>query len=98
MAPIGSDHSGTVNVLNRLLILAVGDRGVVAVQGPIRLDDLSEPQPDFSVLRPRDDFYRRALPLPPDVLLIIEVSNSSLHYVRTVKRALYARHGIPELW
>jgi Uma2 family endonuclease len=98
MAPIGSDHSGTVNLLSRLLVMAVGDRGVVAVRGPVRLDDLSEPQPDLSVLRPRDDNYRSALPLPPDVLLIIEVAKSSLQYDRTVKRALYARHGIPELW
>ena len=53
MAPISSDHSGTVNSLNRMLVLAVGNRSVVAVQNPVQLDDLSEPQPDFSVLRPR---------------------------------------------
>lgn len=55
MSPIGSDHSGTVNALNRLLVRAVGDHGVVAVQNPVRLDDYSEPQPDFSVLKPRAD-------------------------------------------
>jgi Uma2 family endonuclease len=98
MSPIGSDHSGTVNALNRLLVRAVGDHGVVAVQNPVRLDDYSEPQPDFSVLRPRDDDYRRATPRPQDVLLIIEVAHSSLHYDRAVKRSLYARHGIAEFW
>jgi Uma2 family endonuclease len=98
MSPIGSDHSGTVNALNRMLVRAVGDRGVVAVQNPVQLDDLSEPQPDFSVLKPRADDYRRATPRPAEVLLIIEVANTSLAYDRAVKRALYARHGIPEFW
>jgi Uma2 family endonuclease len=54
MTPIGSDHHGTVNALNRTLVNAVGDRGIVSVQGPIRLDDFSEPEPDFAVLIPRE--------------------------------------------
>ncbi len=98
MSPIGSAHSGAVNALTRLLVRVVGDRGVVGVQNPVRLDDLSEPQPDFSVLKPRDDDYRRATPRPHEVLLIIEVADSSLAYDRGVKRSLYARHGIPEFW
>jgi Uma2 family endonuclease len=98
MSPIGSDHSGTVNTLNRLLVRAVGDRGVVAVQNPVVLDDRCEPQPDFSVLRPRADDYRGATPRPEDVLLIVEIANSSLNYDRAVKRPLYARRGIPEYW
>jgi Uma2 family endonuclease len=96
--PISSLHAGTVNALSRMLVLAIVDRAIVAVQNPVQLDDLSEPQPDFSVLRPRDDFYRRATPRPADVLLIIEVADSSLNYDRNVKRSLYARHGIPEFW
>jgi Uma2 family endonuclease len=98
MSPIGSDHSGTVNALNHLLVRLVGDLGVVAVQNPVHLDDHSEPQPDFSVLKPRDDYYRRATPRPNEVLLIIEVANSSLAYDRNVKRSLCAWHGIPEFW
>jgi Uma2 family endonuclease len=98
MSPIGSDHSGTVNALTRLLVRAVGDRAVVAVQNPVQLDDLSEPQPDFSVLKPRDDDYRRSTPRSDDVLLVIEVAKGSLAYDRAVKRALYALHGILELW
>jgi Uma2 family endonuclease len=98
LAPIGSDHAGTSNALTRRLVQTVGDRGVVAVGNPVQLDDLSEPQPDFSVLKPRDDDYRRATPRPDEVLLLIEVANSSLAYDRNVKRSLYARHGIPEFW
>jgi Uma2 family endonuclease len=98
MSPIGSNHSGTVNALASRLFAVVGERGVVAVQNPVQLDNLSEPQPDFSVLKPRSDYYRRATPRPDEVLLIIEVADSSLAYDRAVKRALYARHKIPEVW
>jgi Uma2 family endonuclease len=98
MTPIGSNHSGTVNSLTRELVLAVGNRGVIAVQNPVQLDDLSEPQRDFAVLKPRADDYRNATPRADDVLLVIEIADSSLAYDRAVKRALYARHGIPEFW
>jgi Uma2 family endonuclease len=96
--PVSSEHAGTRNVLSRMLVRAVGERAVVAVGNPVQLDDFSEPQPDFSVLKPRDDDYRGANPRPEDVLLIVEVADSSLAYDRNVKRALYARHGIPEFW
>ena len=98
MPPIGSNHAGTVNRLARMLVLAVGDRSVVAVQNPVRLDKHSEPQPDFALLLPRADYYRSEHPRPADVLLLIEVAFSSLNYDRAVKRALYARHRIPEFW
>ena len=57
MAPIGIEHSGTTITLNRLLVMAVGNRGFVGVGTPVTLGDYSEPQPDFSILRPRDDEY-----------------------------------------
>lgn len=98
MTPIGSPHAGAINALNRLLVVAAGDRALVAVQNPVRLDDRSEPQPDFALLRPRADDYRTATPRPEDVLLLIEVADSSLRYDRAVKLPLYARHDIPEVW
>ena len=97
MAPIDSDHSATTNALNRLLVLAVANRGIVAVGNPVRLSRYSEPQPDFSVLRHREG-YRKALPRPEDTMLVVEVAASSLDYDRKVKLALYARAGIPEVW
>ena len=97
MAPTGSGHVAASNALNRLLVLAVGDRGIVSVQNPVRLTRRSEPQPDFAVLRPGID-YRTMLPRPEDTLLVVEVAASSLDYDRTVKLALYARSGIPEVW
>jgi Uma2 family endonuclease len=97
MAPIGSEHAAATNALTRLLVLAVGDRGIVAVGNPVRLTRHSEPQPDFSILKPRDD-YRKTLPRPEDTMLAVEVANTSLDYDRKVKLALYARSGIPEVW
>jgi len=97
MAPIGSEHISASNALNRLLVLAVGDRGIVSVGNPVRLTRRSEPQPDFTVLRLRDG-YRTTLPRPEDTMLAVEVANTSLDYDRKVKVALYARSGIPEVW
>ncbi len=98
MSPIGSYHHGTVNQLTHALVHAVGERAIVSVQGPVRLDDFSEPEPDFALLKPRPDFYRDAHAQPADVLLLIEVADTSLNYDRAVKRTLYARHAIPEFW
>ena len=98
MAPIGSYHAGVVGGLNRRLAVQVGDRAFVWVQSPIRLDDHNEPQPDVALLHPRQDEYRNALPVPADVLLVIEVADSSLAFDRAVKANLYARAGIPEYW
>jgi Uma2 family endonuclease len=98
MAPIGSRHASVVNRLNRIIVPAVGDRAIVQVQGPVRLDDFSEPEPDVALLKPRADYYRDALPGAADVLLIIEVADSTQRYDRRVKVPLYARHGVPEVW
>jgi len=99
MAPIGSPHGGEVNYLVRCFsALIAQDKIVLAVQNPVTLPDDSEPQPDIAVLRWRDDFYRKSHPLPEDVLLIIEVADTTAHYDRDVKIPLYARHHIPEVW
>ena len=98
MAPIGSRHQATVDRLTRLFSGRVADVVLVRVQGPVRLADDSEPQPDVTLLRLRDDFYGTAHPGPEDVLLLVEVSDTSAEYDREVKLPLYARHGIPEVW
>jgi Uma2 family endonuclease len=98
MAPLGTDHSGVVSDLNYLFMHAVGDRGIVRIQSEVRLDRSSEPQPDIAVLAPQAHRYRHVHPAPADVLLLIEVSDSTLRYDRDVKVPLYARHGIPEAW
>ncbi len=98
MSPIGTRHTGGVNRLNHLFTSRLGRRVVVSVQNPLILDDFSEPQPDLTILAPRSDFYGNAHPRPADVLLAIEVSDSSVSYDRSVKLGLYARTHLRELW
>jgi Uma2 family endonuclease len=96
--PPGSRHAGTIDHLVDILKEAVGRRAIVRSQNPLRLDDYTEPQPDIVLLRPRPDFYKSSHPNAKDVLLVIEVADTSLRYDRDVKVLLYARHGIPEVW
>lgn len=98
MTPIGSHHAACVDRLNLLLHRSVGVGGIVRVQGPLGLDARSEPQPDLSVLKPRADFYAPVHPAPGDVLLVVEVADSSLRFDRYIKVPLYARAGIRETW
>jgi Uma2 family endonuclease len=98
MAPPGSSHAGTVDYLLRVLGAAAGHKAQVRVQNPVRLSQYSEPQPDLTLLRPREDFYRTRHPRAEDVLLIVEVAASSLRFDRRKKVPLYARHAVPEVW
>jgi Uma2 family endonuclease len=98
MAPPGDPHAGTVDQLALVLGPAVTERAHVRVQNPLWLDDHSEPQPDIAVLEPRADFYKSRRPKPSDVLLVVEVADTSLRFDRDDKIPLYARHGVPEVW
>lgn len=96
MSPIGSRHAGGVNRLNDFFVRKLEGRAIVGVQAPVHLSDLSEPQPDLALLRPREDFYSHSHPTPGDVLLLIEVAETSADFDRAVKAPLYARAGVPE--
>ena len=98
MTPIGPPHAGIVNRLNELLVTHLAGRATVIVQNPIRLDRRTEPQPDLVVARRRKDFYAGRHPGPGDVLLVIEVADSSARYDRAEKAPRYGRAGIPETW
>ena len=98
MPPMKSRHAFAVAMLNRDLVRVVGDAGLVACQTPLRLDRYSEPEPDFMVLRPKPEGYRDALPTAADVLLLIEVSDTTAGYDRRIKLPLYARHRVAEFW
>lgn len=93
-------HAGHVNRLTRFFTEAAGGSAVVSVQNPVWLDESSQPCPDLALLAPRDDAYTSSYPSPGDVLLVVEVTDStfSLTHARGRKAAHYARSGIPECW
>jgi Uma2 family endonuclease len=98
MAAIGPRHAACVDRLNALFAERFRGNAIVRVQSPVHLNEYSEPQPDLALLRPRSDFYASAHPLPSDVLLVVEVADTSLAYDRDVKARLYARREVPEFW
>jgi Uma2 family endonuclease len=98
MAPIGSPHAGCVNKLTRLFVQRGGDAAVVAVQNPVIVSNLSVPQPDLALLKPRADAYASSHPQAADVYLVVEVADTTLGFDLGRKASLYARCGIAELW
>lgn len=98
MSPIGTRHYAMVNYLNRKLVQMVGEAGIVSIQNPIQLDDYTEPEPDVVVMLPRPNYYADSKILPADILLVIEVADSSLNYDRHEKLPRYAIAGVPEVW
>jgi Uma2 family endonuclease len=97
--PIGSVHA---DIVDRLLAVMVRKfypgLAIVRAQNAVRLDQHSEPQPDVCLLKPRADFYSSGHPSPEDVLLLVEVADTTLSFDRAVKLRLYARSGIAEFW
>src|ERR1700753_2546815 len=98
MAPIGSQHNSVVARLSSLLHDAIKNSAIVWTQSSVRLSSISEPQPDIAILRPRGDYYSARHPYAEDMLLLIEVSSTTIRYDTQVKVPLYARYGVPEVW
>ncbi len=98
MAPIGNPHATGVRRIERVFSRALGDAVTISGQNPVLVGDHSTPQPDIAVLLFREDDYLGKSPSSEDVLLLIEVSDSSLAYDRDVKVNLYAQASIPETW
>jgi Uma2 family endonuclease len=95
MAAMNRAHFDALRILNRLLLAQYGSLAEVASQAPVRVWDTSEPEPDFMLLR---SDYPGGIPEAADVLLAIEISDSSLEFDRSKKLPEYARSGIPEVW
>ena len=97
MSPIGSQHAAYVSFLNRKL-RAVEEEFIVRIQDPIILDDETEPQPDVAIVKFRANAYADSHPRAEDVLLLVEVADTSLEEDRLIKLPRYADSGIPEVW
>ncbi|MDX1943025.1 MAG: Uma2 family endonuclease, partial [Saprospiraceae bacterium] len=98
MSPIGGRHVTTVNKLNKLLNIILGDAAIISIQNPIIASNFSEPEPDIAILKYRADFYDNQIPSAKDVFLIIEISDTSIVYDKKIKLPLYAQSGVPECW
>jgi len=98
MSPISPRHAGCVINATRLFITRLGDRAIVSPQNPVIIQPRSEPQPDLLLLRPRAVSYSREHPTPEDVLLAVEVADTTVRFDRLVKARLYARADIAEFW
>ena len=98
MSPIGPRHNAAVSRANRAMLMAVGDRAIVQVQGSVRLGTYQEPEPDLVLLQPKADYYASRLAGPSDILLVVEVAESSFEYDCEVKARIYAEVAIREYW
>jgi len=98
MSPIGSRHAACVRRLDALFNRELQGAAQVSAQNPILIDDYTQPEPDVALLKPRSDYYSEAHPAASDVLLVVEVADTSVEYDRQVKAPLYARAGVGEMW
>jgi Uma2 family endonuclease len=98
MNPIGPGHSGRVMRLTGIFAPLVPHRAILSVQNPFQFRPRQQPQPDVTLLRPREDFYTTSHPTAADTLLLIEVADSSLDYDRDTKVRIYAQAGVQEYW
>jgi len=98
MAPMGRQHANVVHRLHTALKTALEDRAVINMQRVFRLSNITEAQPDLSVLKPGRDYHSTGFPTGSDTLLVIEVSDTSFSYDHDIKVPLYAAHDVPEVW
>jgi Uma2 family endonuclease len=98
MAAIGTRHASCVRRLIRQFRQIPEELAILDAQNPIQLTERTEPQPDVVLLQFRADYYATAHPMPHEVLLLVEVSDSTVDFDRTVKVPNYARTGIQEVW
>ena len=98
MSPIGPHHAAIVTKIVKFLTNQLNDTAIVSPQNPVQLNDYTEPQPDIAVLHYRDDYYSQAHPTADDILLLIEVADTTLKYDREEKIPRYAGAGVPEAW
>ena len=98
MSPVGSLHVRCVNFLTRYLVRKLGDEYLVSIQNPIISAFDTEPQPDLTILRYKEDFYKDNLPTGLDTIIVVEVADTSASFDRNRKFPKYAQAGIPEAW
>lgn len=94
----GDLHIACVNRLTRIFSRLCGDDVILSIQNAVVIGGISEPEPDVTLLRFREDFYAAGKATAADVLLLVEVSDTTVRYDREVKIPLYAAAGVAEVW
>ncbi len=97
-SPAGPYHASRSRKIEAIFSRLIGDQAQTSTQNPVQLDDFSEPEPDFVLLKPRADYYASQHPGPEDIMLLIEISHSTYAFDKNIKLPLYAQAGIPEVW
>ncbi len=98
MSPISSPHAGSLKYLTNFFAVKLASQTIISIQDPLALNKFSEPEPDLMLLKPEANFYRSHHPTVNDVLLLVEISDSSLYFDRQQKLKLYAQHEINDYW
>jgi Uma2 family endonuclease len=98
MSPIGNPHVACVDRANALFAVSFTGKAIVSIQNPVLLNTYNEPQPDVVLMKARPDFYKLKRHMPEDVLLLIEVADTTLRFDRKVKLPIYAASGVTEVW
>jgi Uma2 family endonuclease len=98
MPPIGTVHAARTTYITRQLFRALGEHVGIRTQNPMRLSEHTETEPDVVLTVAMEDEFLHRHPTPPDTLLVIEVSHSTLRYDKETKLPLYAKSGVPEVW
>ncbi len=98
MSPIGRRHAACVIRSSDVFTRKLGDRILLSAQNPLALDNTSQPEPDVVLLKRKADCYESGIPQPQDVLLLIEIADSTINSDRELKIPLYAEDGIIEVW
>jgi len=98
MAPIGSRHAAFVDFISDLFRSLIKQQVIIRIQNPVYVSNYSEPEPDIAIVKYRKDFYIKSHPKKEDILLIIEITESSINYDREIKLPKYAEALITEVW
>ncbi|MGB9181848.1 MAG: Uma2 family endonuclease [Pyrinomonadaceae bacterium] len=96
MSPKGDPHCAATDRAARYFIRHMDDKVIVRNQNPIRLDDSSEPEPDIVLATPQEKEYSDRRPTLQEILLILEVADTTLYSDRRTKALIYARAGIQQ--
>ena len=98
MSPVGSKHAAVVKLLSAKLFHLFSNKFIISVQDPVHLNQWTEPQPDIALLKFQENYYADSHPQPENILLVIEVADTSYEYDHQIKKAIYANAGIPKFW